>query len=149
MLEISNSCTCSEEYYCDGYCCLRSVSITEEMLGPHRGPGQFYIEGESIGWQNKSGWLTLPTDISAEDWLFKVTVNTRWTIVFDETPKGDTLEGTACILSWKLYHHDSPMGEFYSMYFIPQEWIDIYEESGEVKEIWGIGAEVFQHILEI
>lgn len=68
--------------------------------------GFFFVEGRNMGWRHLSGYLDVCAG-DANEFISKAFPKTsEWKLCgsFDETRK---------ILTFTLYHHDAPTGEFY------------------------------------
>jgi hypothetical protein len=74
--------------------------------------GRFYVEGRNMGWRRLSGHAEIEAS-SAENYMEKAFPKTsEWTFQgsYDAAKKA---------LEYRLYHHDSPTGEIYSVYASP------------------------------
>lgn len=99
-----------------------SLQITLNKISKERG---FKIEGKKLGWRNRSGYFYMEEE-SAQTLLEKATPDTECTLRVKEYKNQILI---------KCSHHDSPMGEYYTIKPIPKKELNQIEAPEEIKEM--------------
>ena len=81
----------------------------------------FYIEGENIGWQGKSGQRVVQLR-NASELIDLLTPDGAWSV---------TVKSDDEALYMTFSHHDSPTGEPYTVTSIPSDAAEAWDEGGE------------------
>ena len=101
---ISTTCTCTDEddtpMDCCGICWECDLEYLDELVSC---PGEWHVDAEDIGWQNRTGEKDFICDNSA-DWMREV-------CGFDCDYTMQVVVNDPNHITAYVYHHDSPMGE--------------------------------------
>lgn len=97
---------CDNDHLCFEYDdFLEDFSAILKKLSPK---GRFHIEGRNMGWRHLSGELDLDAE-DAQGFIARAFPHTnQWTL------QGEYDPALKC-LTYRLYHHDAPTGEYYTV----------------------------------